>query len=202
MLLSYVFAALALLSAILGFVVVPLKICDTEPVGAESQLDEDEDEEEVDDRVGDIKRRLKKLASDNPGLNELVDRLKKHLKTIQYHKEMLDEIRPSQNEYMIEQIRDSFDIVEMEICQNIEDIMNICLISGSRYGHVKWSQVDQEEIMIELQSNEEKLEKTDELLKKLVDMVNQHDNETTNMDLDSWITVVDTKLNTPTNSSR
>lgn len=202
MLLSYVFAALALLSAILGFVVVPLKICDTEPVGAESQLDEDEDEDEVDDRVGDIKRRLKKLASDNPGLNELVDRMKKHLKTIKYHKEMLDEIRPSQNEYLVDQIRDSFDIVEMEICQNIEDIMNICLISGSRYGHVKWSQVDQEEIMIELQSNEEKLEKTDELLKKLVDMVNQHDNETTNMDLDSWITVVDTKLNTPTNSSR
>lgn len=200
MLLSYVFAALALLSAILGFVVVPLKISET--VGAESQLDEDEDEEEVDDRVGDIKRRLKKLASDNPGLNELVDRLKKHLKTIQYHKEMLDEIRPSQNEYMIEQIRGSFDIVEMEICQNIEDIMNICLISGSRNGHVKWSQVDQEEVMIELQSNEEKLEKTDELLKKLVDMVNQHDNETTNMDLDSWITVVDIKLNTPTNSSR
>jgi DNA mismatch repair ATPase MutS len=192
--------AFASLSIIFGLISVLLKICATEPVGAESQLEEDE--ESANDRVGDIKRRLKKLASDNPNLDELVVRLKKHLKTIKYHKEMLDEIRPSQNEYMIEQIRDSFDIVEMEICQNIEDIMNICLISGSQHGHVKWSQVDQEAIMIELQSNEEKLEKTDELLKKLVDMVNQHDNETTNMDLDSWITVVDTKLNTPTNSSR
>ena len=200
MLFAFVMVALVSLSIIFSFIAVLLKMCATEPVGAESQLDEDE--ESANDRVGDIKRRLKKLASDNPGLNELVDRLKKHLKTIQYHKEMLDEIRPSQNEYMIEQIRDSFDIVEMEICQNIEDIMNICLISGSRNGHVKWSQVDQEAIMIELQSNEEKLEKTDELLKKLVDMVNQHDNETTNIDLDSWITVVDTKLNTPTNSSR
>lgn len=138
-----------------------------------------------------LKKTLRLISDNNPDLYLLMVRCEKQLDDIAVDKDALSEISKS-GLGNIEDFRTTLNTIEQEICQNLHDIINFCIAVGSNKGEATYEKLDQASVNEELESNDLKLKKVDELLNNLVIYVNQHDNELSNLDIDTWNKVLKT----------
>lgn len=150
-------------------------------IDVEARVREEFDPEE-------IRNELKKLKKKNPYLEPLVKMCIKHMDTMDALQEAVEKMQEiGYAGEKLENISEALDEVEQEICQNMRDIMTICLAGGSLNGNIKLDDVDQDELNAEIESNKEKLKKVQELVRLCGKYVTQKDNDATNVGIESWI---------------
>lgn len=145
--------------------------------------------------AAEVSQKLENLKVGNPDLTLLAERCLTQLKSVKNDKKQFEVIMMlSERNFSLSMVQRVFDEVEQSICQNINDILNLCVIAGSEEGQATWDKLNQKSINEELESNDLKLKKNDELLDVVVELVNQHDDEFSNLDIDAWITAIRQQL--------
>lgn len=134
---------------------------------------------------------LDALAGKNPDLFWVAEHCRKQITAINERQERLSELMSLNRADYLFGVYDELGTVKAEIMQNISDILTLCIAAGAQDGGVLYGQLNAEEIEREFESNQIKLDKTDELLQKCAVAVNQHDTSKTNISIDAWIKVID-----------
>lgn len=140
-----------------------------------------------------LKQHLQALQDKNPKIKEVFSRCIEQLDDINADKARLKKVSKTFGGISSEDLLVTINKVEQEICQNIDDILNLCLLADSDRGKATYDKLDKNAVEEEFSSNETKLRKTDSLIHDFIIMTNQHDNEQTNMDLDTWEEVIKKK---------
>ena len=140
-----------------------------------------------------VRKELKNLGKRNPRLEEFVRQCIKHLDTMDALQESVERMQKSGfRGDRLANISEALDDVEQQICQNMQDIITICIAGGSLKGNMSIHDVDQEGLQDEFASNAEKLAKVKELVRLCGKYVTQKDTESSNVGIESWISTLET----------
>lgn len=137
-----------------------------------------------------VEQKIEELHIKNPDLTLLSLRLSAQLATVDNIRQRFDDIVIGENRFDLIEIQVTLDQVKQEVIQNIYDVLTYCKAAGSESGNATWERLNQAGVNAELESNDRKLDKARLLLDEVVEMVVQHDNDLTDLQLDTWISVV------------
>ena len=188
-------------------VVIGMSSDDETPALEDHGISEDADEEDIIDVEAKIREQfdpdevrsdLKKLKKKNPYLESLVKQCLKHMDMMDAFQEAVEKMQATGYDGdKLENISEALNDVEQEICQNMQDIMTICIAGGSLNGNITLDDVDQDELYAEISSNDEKLKKVRELVRLCGKLVTQKDGDSTNVGLESWIATLEKLTENP-----